>query len=363
LKIIYRYITLELLTPFFFGVAAFTGIFIGTDLLFRLINYYNTWGVDLLTLIQLFFLNLPAIIVLTFPMATLLATIMAFSRLSGDSEITALRAGGISIYRLVIPALLIGLLMTGATIAINELVVPAANHLSAQIIYDFKYGDVMPSTQKNLFLTPLAGGKPDYVLYTTLFDGDTGIMYDVILQDYEEGRPTALIEAEKAIWAKDSWHFVNGQIYYLKIGERVPALKFSNYEARQIAYTPERISQVKKDIDDMNFKELRNYITIQEEQGREVYKEWVKYHHRLAIPFANFIFALIAAPLGINPKGSRGSATGFGLSIIVIFVYYSLMTIGSALGERGSISPFLGAWLQNFVFMFVGGILLYRIGR
>ena len=124
MKLIYRYITLELLTPLLFGVAAFTAIFIGTDLLFELIDYYNNYGVRILTLIQLFFLNIPAIAVYTIPMATLLGTIMGYGRLSGDGEITAMRSSGISIYKLVIPALFLGLLMTFVTIAVNELVVP-----------------------------------------------------------------------------------------------------------------------------------------------------------------------------------------------------------------------------------------------
>lgn len=363
MKIIYRYIVRELIAPFLFGVAAFTGIFIGTDLLFTLTRYYNEWGVELLTLIQLFFLNLPEIIVLTFPMATLLAVIMAFGRLSGDGEITALRAGGVSIYKLVIPALVIGLLMTGITIAVNELVVPAANYLNEQIVWEFKHGEKLPATQENLFLTPLDRGRPDYVLYTRLFDGDTGIMHDVIFQDYEEGKPVTLIEAEKAVWSKEGWEFLDGQIYYLKAGERIPALKFARYDAKQITYTPRRVAKINKKIDEMNIRELKEYIEMMEEQGRNTNKERVKFHQRLAIPFASFIFALLAAPLGIQPQRSGGSATGLGLSIIVIFIYYSLMTIGSAMGEQGSISPFLGAWLQNFVFLIIGGVLLYRVGR
>src|SRR5690554_4054959 len=175
MKLIYRYITLELLTPLLFGVAAFTGIFIGTDLLFELIDYYNNYGVRILTLLQLFFLNLPAIAVLTIPMATLLGTIMAYGRLSGDSEITALRASGISIYKLVVPALALGLLMTFLTIGVNEFIVPQANYLNEQIVWEFKHGYRKPATQNNLMLPSQdSRGRPDFFLYASKFDGDTG---------------------------------------------------------------------------------------------------------------------------------------------------------------------------------------------
>lgn len=365
LKIIYRYLTIELITPFLFGVAAFTGIFIGTGLLFELTEYYNRWGVGLFTLIQLFFLHLPSIIVLTFPMATLLGTIMAFGRLSGDSEVTALRAGGVSVYKLVIPALLLGLIMSGVTIIINELIVPEANYRYDQIVYEFKHGKKMPSTQYNLYLTPIdpTVGRPDYILYTHRFDGETGIMTDVILQDYVKGRPATLIEARRAVWTEDGWRFVDGQIFHLRAGERIPALEFKEYIAREVSYNPDQVNKINKKVDDMSLKELKSYINMLGEQGRSTASVQVKYHHRLAIPFASFIFALLAAPLGIQPQRSGGSATGMGLSIIVIFIYYVLMTIGSAMGEQGTLSPFLGAWLQNIVFLIFGGIMLYRVGR
>lgn len=364
MKIIYRYIFTELVAPLLFGVAAFTGIFVGTDLLFRLIDYYNRWGVELFTLIKLFFLSLPAIIVITFPMATLLGTILAFGRLSGDSEITAFRAGGVSIYKLVIPALVTGLLMTLLTIGINEFVVPGANYLNEQIIWEFRHGERMPATRNNLILPRQDNqGRPDYFLYTELFDGDTGVMEDVLFQDYAEGKPVAIIEAEKAVWAGGNWKFIDGQITYLSPGERIPTIEFQEFNAKSLTYTPEQLTKIDKKIEDMNITELKEYIRMMAGQGKDVKREWVKYHQRLAIPFANFIFALLAASLGIQPQRSGGSATGLGLSIIVIFIYYTLMTIGSALGERGTISPFLGAWLQNFVFIIIGSIMLYRVGK
>lgn len=363
MKIIYRYIFIELITPLLFGIAAFAAIFIGTDLLFELIEYYNNYGVELLTLIQLFFLNLPAIIVITFPMATLLGTIMSYGRLSGDNEITALRAGGISVYRLVIPALFLGILMTLFTIGVNEYIVPQANYFNEQIVYQFKHGERMPSTQHDLFLTPMKDGYPDYVLYTKLYDGETGVMQGIIFQDYEEGKPVTLIQAENAVYTGDRWKFLNGHIYRLEPGERIPDLKFEEYNVNNLNYTPAQMARLDKKISDMNFTELIEYINLKESQGNDVNEELVELHQRISIPFASFIFALLAATLGIQPQRSGGSATGMGLSIVVIFIYYTLMTVGSALGERGTIPPFLGAWLQNFVFMITGGVMLYRLGR
>ena len=365
MRIIYKYIYKELLPYFLFGVAAFTGIFIGTDLLFELTEYYTVWGVEVLTLFKLFFLSLPSIIVLTFPMATLLATIMAFSRLSSDGEITALRAGGISLYKLILPALIVGLLMSGITIFINELVVPQANYRHKKIVYEFKHGEEMPKTQYNLYLTPLDknNNRPDYILYTHRFDGDTGVMEDVLLQEYEEGNPTSLIKAESAEWLDDGWKFFDGAIYHLKEGERVPSMTFSEYRTREDIHEPEEISNLDKNPDDMSIQELTTYINMLEEQGRDAAEEKVRWHQHFSIPFANFIFALLAAPLGVRPKRNSSSATGFGISIIVIFIYYGLMTVGGALGGQGTVAPWLGAWMQNIFFLIIGSIMFYKVGK
>ncbi len=365
MKIVNRYLFQELITPFLFGVAAFAGIIIGTDLLLKLTDYYSTWGVKIFTLVKLFFLSLPSIIVLSFPMATLLATIIGYNRLAGDSEITALRAGGFSVYRLVIPALVIGLLMTGITVGINEYVVPGANYMYDQIVWEIRHGEKMPNTQYNLYLTPLdkKTNRPDFILYSHYFDGDKGIMHEVYLQDFVEGRPRIMIEAEKARWFEGGWQFNNGVIYHLKAGERIPSLEFKEYKAEGVYNTPEQIEKLNKNIEDMNMRELKEYINLLTKQGKETDEERVKWHQRISVPFASFIFALLAAPLGIRPGRGRGSAVGMGLSIIVIFIYYILMTIGDAMGSQGTISPWLGAWLQNIIIFIFGIIMLYRIGK
>lgn len=365
MKTVNKYIYKELIAPFFFGVAAFTGIFIGTDLIFELTEFYTEWGVDVFTLIRLFFLSLPEIIVLTFPMASLLGTIMAYNRLSGDSEITAMRAGGISILSLVLPALIMGLVTSGVTVAITEFLVPNANYQAEQIIYQFKHGERRPETQYDLFLTPMDSKtrRPDYILYAHSFNSESGMMEEVVVQSFEDGSPDSILEAEKAEWLSDGWHFYNGTVYFLDRASRQPALEFSTYRSREEIHSPTQAGKLGKDIDEMNIRELNEHIALKEEQGRAAYEERVEMHHRFSIPLASFIFALLAAPLGIKPQRSAGSATGFGISIIIIFIYYVLMTVGDALGSQGSIQPWLGAWLQNIVIFVVGSAMLFRTTR
>ena len=365
MKIYFRYILKELIQPFIFGIAAFTAIFISIDTIFRLTDLYVQYDIGLTGLLELFLLSLPQIIVYTFPMGALLATILAYSRLNGDSEITAFRAGGFSLKRLIIPALVLGMTVSLGAIGINEFVVPRANYHFRLLEHEFKHGEVRPRTQHDLFLTPLdrESGGPDFILYARLFDADRGEMESVVLQEYERGSPAILIEAERAVWANDNWYFYDGHMYQIRRGEQIPQMGFSEYIVRTEIYDPGEIARLDRDMDEMNIRELGQYIERRRAEGHKAYEERVLWHQQLAIPFASFIFVLLAAPLGLKPRREGCSATGMGLSVVIIFIYYGIMTLGDALGGQGTISPWLGAWGQNIIFLAAGLVMLYKIGE
>ncbi len=365
MRIYFKYITRELIQPFIFGIAAFTAIFVGTDTIFRLTDLYTRYDIGLLALLELFLLSLPQIIVYTFPMGALLATILAYSRLNGDSEITAFRAGGFSLKRLIVPALAMGLIVSLGAIGINEFLVPRANYRFSLLEHEFRHGEARPRTQHDLFLTPLdrESGGPDFVLYTRRFDAVLGEMETVVLQEYQGGSPALLIEAERAVWENDNWHFYNGYMYQIRRGEQIPQMEFSEYIVRSEIDDPEEIARLDRDVDEMNMQELSSYIARKRAEGQQAFEERVLWHQQLAIPFASFIFALLAAPLGLKPRREGGSATGMGLSVIIIFIYYGIMTLGDALGSQGTIPPWLGAWGQNIIFLTAGLIMLYKIGE
>lgn len=112
----------------------------------------------------------------------------------------------------------------------------------------------------------------------------------------------------------------------------------------------------------MNIRELSRHMEILQSEGKETHKLEVEWHLKWAIPMASIVFALVGAPLGIQSHRSA-SSVGFGLSIIVIFIYYLIMTAGSALAQGGYLPPALGAWLQNIVLGIAGLGLMWRAAR
>ncbi|WP_408955142.1 LptF/LptG family permease [Natroniella sp. ANB-PHB2] len=362
MKIIYRYILSELIQPFLFGVFAFTSIFIGSDVLRRLAGLMMDYGASLWTVTQLFFLSLPQIIIFTFPMSMLLATLLAFGRLSGDSEITALKAGGISFTKLIIPVLIVAFLVSGVTVWLSDGLVPLSIQVYEDLVWEIRRGEQRPTTQRNLRIAPVdsSTGRLDFVLVADKFDGATQTLEGVSWQDFEDGELVTIIQAKEAVWLEEQWQFIDGKIYRIENDGRVPQTEFERLNMQdKISRDPGDVSRSGTDPDEMTLGELRTHIDQMEEEGRDVSELLIIYHQRYAVPFASFIFAIVGAPLGLKPNRS-GSSIGLGLSIIVVFIYYVLMTVGSALGQAGTVAPWLGAWLQNIVFAGVGAWLLAK---
>ena len=112
LRLLDKYVLKELLYPFVFGVASFSTIFIASSMLFKIVKYITTYGASTSSVTRLFLYSMPEIINYTFPMSVLLATLMAFGKLSGSSEIVAMKSGGVSYYRMVAPVLIVGFIVS-----------------------------------------------------------------------------------------------------------------------------------------------------------------------------------------------------------------------------------------------------------
>jgi lipopolysaccharide export system permease protein len=153
LSVMDRYIISELILPFLFGMGLFTALGLSIGSLFDLVRRITESGLPLDIAIQVLLLNLPAFIVLAFPMATLLAALMAYGRLTSDSESIALRSLGVNVYRLVVPAILLSLTITGLAFVMNDLVAPAANR-QASITLKTALNEKQPILKQSNIIQP-----------------------------------------------------------------------------------------------------------------------------------------------------------------------------------------------------------------
>lgn len=359
IKTIDRYIFRELIEPFLFGLGAFTAILSASMVLFELVRAVVLRGMPLLVALQIFAYRLPGIVVYIFPMATLLAALLAFARLSHDSEIIAFRAAGISLFRLIVPVLALGFLVSIANLTFSEIVVPQSNKAAKNLLLVTATTERQPKLQKNVFIPELEQGVLKRIFYAETMKGS--ILQGVIVQEFSDGKLSQIINAREAAWnsEKNQWLFKDGIIYLLaETGEYRHLIKFEE-QYITIKYTPADFYIGDRNPEEMNISELRDFVALKEKMGVDVTDFKIQLNMKMSIPFASLVFALLGAPLGLSPRRASGSI-GLGLSIIVIFFYYILTFISLSVGELKLVSPPVAAWFPNFI---TGGVGWYILSK
>lgn len=359
MKIIDRYLLRAMGGPFVFGVLAFVLLFVSANILFRLVELVSQLGLSLWTATELFFLWLPSFVVLTFPLATLVAVLIAFGRLSGDSELIAMHAGGIGFRRLVVPIACAGLAISVATAALNEFVVPAANRRSENIVQTAmaRAGKI---AKDEVLYKESSGGTISSVIYADRLDVTSGELLNPVIVWFESGQPVMVTKAQRALWQEGKWEMFNGETVPFGAGRDLRST-FERWTAH-LATTPRELAERGRSPDEMTYRELRERIRDALGQAQPTIELELKLHHKLSIPFACFVFALIAPPLGV--RSHRGSSSiGMGIAILIGFGYYVVWHYLSAVAQQGYISPFWAAWLPNVVTAAIGLILILNVRK
>ncbi|NET35937.1 MAG: YjgP/YjgQ family permease [Cyanothece sp. SIO1E1] len=368
-----RYITHELIPPFLFGVGAFTAIAASIDALFDLIRKVVNSGLPLPLAVEIFILKLPALIVLAFPMSTLLATLMTYSRLSSDSELVALRSCGVSLKRIVAPALIFSLFITGFTFTVNELIAPAASYRAGVTLERALKKEKPAFRERNILYQQFDKFKDDNnrwqealerLFYAREFDGER--MKGLTILDLTQDGLDQIVSARSATWnpGENSWDFFDGTIYAVSAdGSFRNIVKFKKQQLL-IPRTPLDLASRGRDYGEMNIVQASQYLNVLKQGGseRKIRKLRVRIQQKYAIPFVCVVFGLVGAVLGAQPRRTSRTAS-FGISVIVIFGYYLVNFIASSIGEAGVIAPFMAAWLPTILGLVTGGLLLMRVSR
>lgn len=363
MRILDKYIIKELLGPFIFGICAFSSIFIGTDVLFKMARFITEQGASIYTVAKLFIYSMPRIIVLTFPMSMLLASLLAFGRLSGNSEIVAMKTGGLSFYRLAAPVVAVAFFVSIFAMYFNEMVVPAANSAYERTVQEEIMKTGAPQqTQENVLYPEYKDGQVQRIIFARKFDAQTKTMVGVNVQEFEKDRLARVLDAQQAVWNGKNWNMTNGTMHEVnEKGDVQHTMRFAK-QIINVEKNPEEISRAQKKPKQMSIKELKLHIKTLEREYIPTYDLRVELHRRITLPLASLIFTLVGSPLGLQPHRSS-SSIGLGQSIVIIFIYYSIMTVSGALGESGTIPPVLGAWFPNLVMIAFGSFLIRRAAK
>ncbi|AFZ37396.1 permease YjgP/YjgQ family protein [Stanieria cyanosphaera PCC 7437] len=367
------YIVKELFLPFLFGMGMFTSLALSIGTLFDLVRKVTESGLLLSVAIQVLFLKLPEFVVLAFPMSMLLAALMAYSRLSSDSELIALRSIGVNIYRLLVPVVVFSFFVVLITFVVHNFVSPAANY-QAELTLEKALDKIEPSFKERNIIYPeygkveLADGNKETVLtrlfYAEEFDGQQ--MKGLTILERSQVGVNQIVTAQSATWniSENTWDFFNGTIYLIANDGSYRNIVRFQHQKLALPRTPLDITKEGRDYGQMNILQAQEYLKIVKLRGddKKVRKLEVRIQEKIAFPFVCLVFALIGAAIGTRPQNTS-KATSFGICVGLIFAYYLLSFIISSMGVWGVLSPFLAAWLPNILGLAAAGLLITSSSR
>lgn len=356
-RILHFYIFREIAAPFLLSFAVFTFVLLMGKFL-KLAEMVISKGVPLADMVHLVTYMLPSFCVITIPMSFLFAVLLAFGRLSADCEITAMKAGRISLYGMLPPVMTFATLTFLATMYITVYALPWGNSSFKLFIYDVVKTKVSLSLKDKVFNDDF----PGMVLYVDHYDQAKHVIYDILIYDDRKTDVPSTIFAKSGVIDSDPrkkllrLSLKNGSIHRNTGKENYQLIEFASYDLSINLH--QSAGEMTRDELDMTFTELRNHLRTHKADDRYRRNMLIEFHKRLSLPFACFIFALIGMPLGTHNQRS-GKAAGFSKGIGIILLYYIMFSTGKTLGQKGIIYPAVAMWIPNLAFLCIG-VYLFR---
>ncbi|MDE0637969.1 MAG: LptF/LptG family permease [Candidatus Poribacteria bacterium] len=374
MKILSRYCLKEFIPPFLITLICFTCIIL-FDELFRLVKLFVKKGVSPLYLIESLLYVMPATVILSIPMAALVAILLALGRLSTDSEIMAMRAHGVGFHQLMVPLLIVTVFLSVIDLALMEYVLPKATLASVSLKRDIQRHNPALILEEDTVMKELESEGKLWMYEST--DPKTERLQNVkIWDEILPGQPRFTLAQSARLGFEDGnakLTLYDGHTYE-PLTDGSEGFRITKFQEQQLAL------DFKKDLQrgeyktqhpqTMRFEELKTYIgKLEAAQSPDKISEYttnriryakVEYYKKFALPFACLAFGIIGIPLGFMVQ-KNGRMIGFGIGLAIILLYYLLLQIGQSSGLSGKLHPALAMWFPNLVVGMLGIALITRM--
>jgi len=350
--ILAKYIIRNFLGTLLFALVAFAAIYVVIDVVGFMDKFIDR-NVGLFIVVKYYAYYLPYIIILTLPVATLLASLFSIGQLSRYNELVAMQASGLSLYRILGPLFVLGIIISLLAAYAGERFVPSANHKKKEIYQTH----VNKRKRKNIEQTKDINLQIDENRWLLIgfFDTKDTTGFKVSVQSYKQNQLVKRIDASKMIWENDSWHFQNG--YTREFSDNKETTQaFDKLELKYLHFKSEDIARVQKKAEEMSYWELKNFIKEIRRTGGNPDRWLVDLYLKIAFPFANLVIILFGAPLA-SRKTRSGTAISFGISLFICFLYFGIIKVGQSLGHNGTLPPLFAAWMGN-IFFGIGAVYI-----
>ena len=363
-RILDEYVVREFLNIFFLVLCGFV-------MLMLVFTFFEMMGDILrnhipLSTVGAYLLNLtPSMLYQIAPLAVLIGVLVTFGVLNRNSEIIAMKATGISLYRLVVPILAIAAVLSISLFLFDDYYLPQANRKQEALhnLIKGKPAQTVLHPEKNWIFGQPRTGEPARIFYYQYFDRDRNEFVNLSVFEFDASTfaLSKRIYAARAVWDKttNSWSFLKGWQREIKGANVTDYHDFAEASFPEIHEDPGYFVKEKLQSQEMNFGQLDSYIGDLRQSGFDTMRLRVELWHKLAYPIVAIVMAMLAIPFALS-MGRRGSLTGIAVAIGVALVYFVVDNFFGALGNVNYLPAAMAAWSSDILFGLVGCYLLLR---
>lgn len=357
MNLIDRYILKQFIFTLVFAIVALCVIFLVVNLLENLDDFMDN-DATFMVIAKYYIHYFPEILKILTPVATLLSTLFTVGKLSTLNEITAMKTGGMSLYRIMIPLTIVGLAISFGQLYFNGWVVPKSNTKKLAIEREYLKKSKSGGPIYNLFLRDAPRKNVSFGYYNA--DMKTG--HKIAIEYYSDKfQPRLLkrIEADTLKWinSEKKWYMING--FERTYNDNDINIRSFGREVIDLNVKHNQIVQLNKSVSEMNLDEFRNYIKLLKSGGKDVRKQMIEYYGEYAFPYANLIVILFGVPFAsIRKKG--GIAVQIGAAMVISFTYMIFIKFSQTIGYSMGIEPVIAAWIANIFFFILGLFTIFN---
>lgn len=355
--ILTRYFSREFIRVFLLCMAVFEVLFLLVDLIDRaddIVAHQAPLGL----VVQYCLCNLPMVFNQSCPLAVLLATVITLGMFVRSHEITALKAHGISLYRVLRIFLILACVLCGLSLWMQQYVLPYTTGRAEQIKHLHIKGRSMARLFQKHHFWYRSGAR---VYYADFFEPERVSLHRVTILEFgADGFLQRRIDAPLVRWQTDAWQCPQGTERTFSRDGRTVVAEFAQRQL-EMGKVPQDFYQARKEGQEMSFSEISRAIAQMRREGYPSRNYEVDLHAKVSYAFVNIIMALLGIPFALRIGRSGGMALGVALSIVLGLGYWTFYTFCLSLGSGGVVPPVVAAWTANVAFGMLGAYLFLQV--
>jgi|TARA_B100001750_G_scaffold50016_1_gene37928 LPS export ABC transporter permease LptG len=311
-------------------------------------------------LIDYYVASLPEMISVTIPVTCLVASVFTYGMMVQRKEWLVFKSSGLSLYRLALPILFVGLFMSIGSFYFENNIVIKNNKIKNEIKDNHLKKNRNKAKDKSIYENVYLQKNQNYLIAVEEYNDINQTIVNLNFIELSDGKMIRRIDSKKSTWKplEEKWKIRDYSIREFDNSGSEKMIATSKQDSLlNLNFTPEDINQTGNSSEEISYNQLKNQIVTLKNNGVNTVKWEVDLHYKIAYSFISLIIIFCGIPLSVF-RSNTTLAFGGGLSLATIFAYIVLLKFGQSLGYAGSLSPFLAAWFSNIIFIIIGTWLM-----